>query len=44
MSNKPFLMIDHLVGLVVTASASRAEDLGFESRLSRDFFGVESYQ
>ena len=26
------------------ASASRAEDLGFESRLRRDFFGVESYQ
>ena len=26
------------------ASASRAEDPGFESRLSRDFFGVESYQ
>ena len=26
------------------ASASRAEDPGFESRLRRDFFGVESYQ
>ena len=26
------------------AFASRAEDPGFESRLSRDFFGVESYQ
>ena len=26
------------------ASASRAEDPGFESRLCRDFFGVESYQ
>ena len=26
------------------ASASRAEGPGFESRLSRDFFGVESYQ
>ena len=25
-------------------SASRAEDPGFESRLRRDFFGVESYQ
>ena len=35
---------DRLVGLVVKASASRAEDPGFESRLSRDFFGVESYQ
>ena len=26
------------------ASASRVEDPGFESRLRRDFFGVESYQ
>ena len=26
------------------ASASRAEDPGFESRLRRKFFGVESYQ
>ena len=26
------------------ASASRAEGPGFESRLRRDFFGVESYQ
>ena len=26
------------------ASASRAEDPGFESRLRRDLFGVESYQ
>ena len=34
---------DCLVGLVVKASASRAEDPGFESRLRRDFFGVESY-
>ena len=25
------------------APASRAEDPGFESRLRRDFFGVESY-
>ena len=33
---------DRLVGLVV--NASRAEDPGFESRLRRDFFGVESYQ
>ena len=31
-----------LVGRVVTASASRAEDPGFESRLRRDFSGVES--
>ena len=28
-----------LVGLVVKASASRAEDPGFESRLHRDFSG-----
>ena len=34
----------HSVGLVVKASASRAEDPGFESCLRRDFFGVESYQ
>ena len=33
-----------LVGRVVKASASRAEDPGFEFRLQRDFFGVESYQ
>ena len=33
-----------LVGSVVKASASRAEDPGFESRLRRDFSGVESYQ
>ena len=33
-----------LVGLVVKASASRADGPGFESRLRRDFFGVESYQ
>ena len=35
---------DRLVGLVVKASASRAEGPGFESRLRRDFFGAESYQ
>ena len=35
---------DRLVGLVVKASASRAEGPGFESRLRRDFFGVKSYQ
>ena len=39
-----FCKLDRLVGLVVKASASRAEDPGFESRLRRDFFGVESYQ
>ena len=31
--------IDRLGGLVVKASASRAEDPGFESRLRRDFSG-----
>ena len=30
---------NRLVGLVVQASASRAEDPGFESRLQRDFLG-----
>ena len=35
---------DRLAGLVVKASASRAEDPGFESGLRRDFSGVESYQ
>ena len=37
-------IVDRLVGPVVKASASRAEGPGFESRLRRDFFGVESYQ
>ena len=36
--------LDHLVGLVVKVSASRAEDPGFESRFPWDFFRVESYQ
>ena len=35
-----FSVKHRLVGLVVKASASRAEDPGFESRLRRDFFGV----
>ena len=35
---------NRLVGLVVRASASRAEGPGFESCLRQDFFGVESYQ
>ena len=39
-----WLIADRLVGLVVKASASRAEDPGFESRLRRDFSGMESYQ
>ena len=34
---------DRLVGLVVKASASRAGDPGFESRLRQNFSGVESY-
>ena len=34
----------HLIGLVVKASASRAEDPGSESRLHQDFFRVKSYQ
>ena len=34
---------NRLVGLVVKASASRAEGPGFESRLRRDFFGVSSH-
>ena len=38
------IVTDRLVGLVVKASASRTEGPGFESRLRRDFFGVESYQ
>ena len=38
-------LVDHrLVGLVVKASASRAEDPEFESCLPRDFSGIESYQ
>ena len=38
------LPLDRLVGLVVKASASRAEDPGFKSRLRRDLSGVQSYQ
>ena len=40
----PFPQQHRLVGLVVKASASRAEDPGFESRLRWDFYGVKSYQ
>ena len=39
-----FPCLYRLVGLVVTASASRAEDPGFKFSLLRDFFGVESCQ
>ena len=35
------LKLDCLFGLVVKASASRAKDPGFESRLGRDFCGVQ---
>ena len=34
---------DRLVGLVVKASASRAEGPGFESRISRGFFSGSSH-
>ena len=40
----PLCSGDRLVGLAVKASTSRAEDPVFESRLRRDFSGVESYQ
>ena len=36
--------VNRFADIVVKASASGAEDPGFESRLQRDFFGVESYQ
>ena len=39
-----YAMGDRLVGLVVKASTSRAQDPGFECHLRRDFSGVESYQ
>ena len=35
----PLALIYRIVGLVVKASASGAEDLGFESRLCQDFSG-----
>ena len=38
------LLLDRLVGLVVKASASWAEEPGFESCLRQDFSGVGSYQ
>ena len=43
MSRSASLLRDRLVGLVVKASASRAEDPRFESHLRQDFWGVESY-
>ena len=44
VSVDPSVTGHRLVGLVVKASASGAEDPGFESRFRRDFCGVESYQ
>ena len=38
------LSVGRFVGLVVKASASRVADPGFDSRLRRDSFRVESYQ
>ena len=40
----PFAGFYRLAGLVVKASALGAEDPRFKSRLSRDFYRVESYQ
>ena len=40
VTNKDSPSPDHLVGLVVKASASRAEDPGFESCLRQDFSGL----
>ena len=37
--NNTSSLLNRLVGLVVKASTSRAEDAGFESRLRRDFSG-----
>ena len=39
MTSTVVLLWHRLVGLVVKASASGAEDSGFESRLPRDFSG-----
>ena len=39
-----FVESDRLIDVVVKASASRADGPGFESRLCRNFSGVESYQ
>ena len=44
LSVRPSAPPYRLVGRMVKASASRAEDPGFETRLRRDFFRVESYQ
>ena len=39
MSSSSYAFPGRLVGLEVKASASGVEDLGFESRLRRDFLG-----
>ena len=44
VASRIYCVFSRLCGLVVKVSASRAEDPGFESRLRRDFYGVESYQ
>ena len=44
MMRQVLVNVHCLVGLVVKASASRAEDPGLESCLRTDFFGVESNQ
>ena len=41
--DQPFLTMNRLVGLVVKASALRAEDPGFKSHLHQDFFSVLSH-
>ena len=38
------MLLNRLIGLMVQASALRAKDPRFESRLRPDFSGVESYQ
>ena len=42
-SSRTFYNLYRLVGLVVKASALRAEDPVFESRLRRDFFSGSSH-
>ena len=44
MITKVIMLLMITMGLAVKASASGAEDPGFESRLLRDFFRPESYQ
>ena len=44
LGNTFFFCLFIFTGWFLKASASRAEDPGFESRLRRNFSGVESYQ